>query len=130
MILIVRKFIVNTAGARLRAAQAVMAITSADKYEVIIQPNKENQTSEQRGFFHALLKIMADELGYSPDAMKQCIKAECWGVETVTIGELTVDVIKSSAGAKKDEYSELIEVAYRISAEYGIVLPNARWNGP
>ena len=122
-----RRFIVKSAEIRSRAAADVMAIRGEDNYEVIIQEHKDDQTVQQRGFFHVLNKIMADELGYAPDAMKQCIKAECWGVETVTVGELTVDVIKSSAGAKKDEYSELIEVAYRLGAGFGIVLPNPRW---
>lgn len=122
-----RKFVIKSAEIRSRAAAEVMAIRGEDNLEVIIQEHKDDQTTNQRGFFHVLNKIMADELGYAPDAMKQCIKAECWGVETVTVGELTVDVIKSSASAKKDEYAQLIEVAYRLSAEFGIVLPNPRW---
>ena len=124
-----RLFIINSPQVRARAAAEVANIKGEDNLEVIIKPHVDDQTAEQRGFFHALVKIMADDLGYSPDAMKQAIKAECWGMDTVTVGELTVDVIKSSAGAKKHEYSELLETTYRLGAEMGVVLPNARWSG-
>lgn len=124
-----KRFIIKTAEIRARASAAVMAIRGEENMEVIIQPHKDDQTGEQRRFFHVLCRLLADELGESPDAIKQIIKAECWGVETVTVGELTVDVIKPSSSAKKDEYSELIETAYRVGAWSGIVLPNPYWKG-
>jgi hypothetical protein len=124
-----RKFIINNQQIRSRAAAEVAAIKGDDCMEVIIQPYVDDQTVEQRGFFHVLVKILADELGYSPDSMKQAIKAETWGTDTVEVCEMTVDVIRSSAGAKKDEYSELIETTYRLAANYGVILPNARWQG-
>ncbi len=76
-----------------------------------------------------LIKILADELGSSPDATKIDIKRETFGSRKEWVRGVEVEVIESSAKAKRGDYSELIESTYRISAEYGIVLPNARWNG-
>jgi len=123
-----RRFVINSKLVRARAAAEVAAIKGEDSMEVVIQPHKDDQTAEQRGFFHVLNKILADELGYAPDAMKSAIKVEAWGSEVVEVCEMTVEVVKSSSGAKKDEYAELIEVTYRIAAEYGVVLPSPRWN--
>ena len=124
-----RKFIIKTAEVRSHAAREVMQIRSADSCEVIIQPHVDNQTAEQRGFFHVLIEILAKELGNSPNAMKIDIKRETWGSVIEVVRGAKTEVIKSSAGAKKDEYSELIETTYRIAAEYGVVLPNPRWHG-
>ena len=124
-----RRFIIKTAEIRSRAAAEVMAIRGEDNMEVIIQPHEENQTAEQRGFWHVLIKILADELGNSPDATKIDIKRETFGSRKDVVRGVEVEVIESSAKAKRGDYSELIETTYRIAAEYGIVLPNARWNG-
>lgn len=124
-----RRFIINSKQVRSRAAAEVAAIKGDDGMEVLIQPHIDDQTASQRGFFHVLVKILADELGYSPNEMKSAIKVEAWGSDMVEVCEMTVEVVKSSAGAKKDEYSELIEVTYRLAANYGVVLPAPRWNG-
>jgi hypothetical protein len=112
-----RRFIINSKQVRSKAAAEVAAIKGDDCMEVIIQPHVDDQTASQRGFFHVLVKILADELGYSPNEMKQAIKVQAWGSEMVEVCEMTVEVVKSSAGAKKDEYSELIEVTYRLAAD-------------
>ena len=124
-----RRFIIKTPEIRSRAAAEVMAIRGEDNLEVVIQEHKDDQTAEQRGFFHVLIKILADELGSSPDATKIDIKRETFGSRKEMVRGVEVEVIESSAKAKRGDYSELIETTYRISAEYGIVLPNARWNG-
>jgi hypothetical protein len=124
-----RTFIIKNPEIRSNAAKAVMAIKGEDNMEVIIKPHKDDQTAEQRGFWHVLIGILAKELGYSPEEMKVAIKAETWGSEQKEVFGKTREVVKSSAGAKKDEYSELIETTYRLGAEYGVVLPNPRYRG-
>lgn len=117
-------YIIKTPDIRERAAKAVMAIRGDDNAEVIIQPHIENQTHEQRKFFHAMCKLFADEIGESPEAVKQAAKKEAFGSDVVTVGELTVEVIKPSSVAKKDEYSFLIETLYRQAAFCGVILPS------
>jgi len=123
-----RLFVIKSKQVRERAAAEVMAIKGEDGLEVIIQEHKDDQTASQRGFFHVLVKILADELGSSPDATKIDIKRETFGSRKEWVRGAEVEVIESSAKAKRGDYSELIECTYRIAAEYGVILPSARWN--
>lgn len=96
-----------------------------DKDWVIkVLPLKRDKTTEQRAWFHTLCKMFGDEVGHSQDEIKQICKAECFGVETVTVAGVTVEVVKSSELAKRDEYSQLIETCYRLAAQAGVILPN------
>jgi hypothetical protein len=122
-------YIIKNAEIRKRAAEAVMALRGEDCAEVIIQPHEDDQTAQQRGYFHVLIKILATEIGDSPDSVKMDIKRETFGSDIVTskITGKEQEVIKSSAKAKKDEYSQLIETTLRIAANFGIVLPAPNW---
>ena len=123
-----RRFIINSEQIRSNAAQAVLAIRGEDNLEVVIQEHNDDQTDEQRGFYHVLNGILAKELGASPNAMKMDIKRECWGSEMVTVRGHEFEVIMSTTKAKKDQYSELIECIYRVAADLGVVLPAPRGN--
>lgn len=125
-----RVFIINSKAARKNAADAVMRIKGDDNLEVIIQPHEDDQTAEQRKFWHVLVKIFADEIGDSPESLKMDIKRETFGVDVV-VSKVTGrenEIVKSSTKANKNEYSQLIETTYRLAAEFGVVLPNPRWN--
>jgi hypothetical protein len=107
---------------------AVMEIMGGDMMEVLIRPHKDNHTAQQQRFFHALCKLFADEVGESPDAIKQAAKKEAFGSQIVKVGDIEVEVMKPSSLAKRDEYSALIETLYRQAAFCGVVLPPARWS--
>lgn len=95
-------------------------------WQVQVAPYKENKTDEQRSFFHVLCGIFSDQTGYSKDEIKQLCKAETFGTHDVTLGSVTVQVVKSSELAKRDEYSALIESCYRLASEAGVMLPPPR----
>ncbi len=121
-----KRFIISSALIRHNAVEAVKAIRGDDKLEVIIKPHIDDQTDAQRSFFHVLNGIMAKEFGCSPDANKMDLKRETWGSTIEVVRGVKVEVVKSSTKAKKDEYSELIETAYRVAAQMGCILPDAR----
>ena len=91
---------------------------------VIIEEYVPEKTSQQRKGFHYLVGVFAKELGYSPDEMKQVVKAECFGIEMVEVAGRVVEVIKPSEEADKVQYADLISTCYRLAAECGIVLPD------
>lgn len=122
-------YIINSTQVRQNAAKAVTAIRGDQKLEVIIQPHVDDQTAQQRGYFHMLIKMLADEIGDSPDSVKMDIKRETFGSDVV-VSNITgkeQEIVKSSAKAKRDEYSQLIETTLRIAANLGIVLPAPHW---
>ena len=94
--------------------------------KVEITPHKEDKSSQQRAWFHILCQLLASELGYSPDDIKQYCKEEAFGVHTVTISGKSKEVVMPSESAKKDEYSHLVETVYMLSAQAGVTLPQPK----
>lgn len=126
---IMKRFIINSKQVKLNAIAAVKQIMGADGMEVIIRPHKEDKTGEQRGWWHAMLKMIGDETGYTTEEVKELVKKSILGTKQITIGGKSMEVTESSEQLDKMGYSELIDATYRLAAEAGIVLPNPRYNG-
>jgi len=123
-----KRFIIKTAQIRKYASDAVLSIKGEDCLEVIIRPYVDDQTSNQRSFFHVLVGIMAKECGNTPNEMKIAIKEEHYGYESVEVLGKTRTVLQSTTKNNKEDYSALIETTYRIGAELGIILPPPYYN--
>ena len=82
------------------------------------------QTQSQRGYFHACLPVICEQLeGVTPEDLKLFIKRETWGMQYAQTKMGEIPVIRSSANANRDEYSELIETMHRLCAENGYHCP-------
>ena len=98
--------------------------------EITIQPYHKDLTKEQRGWFHQLCKILGDEIGYPLGTIKEVVKENVYGKTVVKVGNREYLVVESSEhdadGNKRKtiDYADLIEGAYQLGAEAGIVLPN------
>lgn len=97
------------------------------KYRITVEDYKQDKTAEQRGFFHTLCEILGNETGYTKAEIKELCKQELMGTTVVNVGGIEREVVISSESLKRDEYSQLIETAYRLGAQAGIQLPSARW---
>ncbi len=124
-----KRFIINSKEVRANAVQAVSQIKGEEQLEVVIQRHKKRKTDEQRSFWHVLLSILGEETGYTLGEVKYLVKAAVIGSETVSVGNMTVEVVPSSEKQDRERYSELIEATYQIAAEAGIELPPARFIG-
>ena len=122
-----KRFIIKTAEIKKNCLAAVMEIMGDQNMEVIIQEHEENHTAEQRAFFHLLCREMSRDTGYTEGQIKELIKKDVLGTVIVEFGGRTKEVTESSEAQVKRKYSELIDGAYRIAAEAGIVLPNPRY---
>jgi hypothetical protein len=125
----VRKFIINSKEVKQNCINAVLKIMGDDKMEVIIQKHKKRKTDSQRSYLHVLLAILSDETGYQLGEVKYLVKSTVMGLETVSVGNKSVEVVQSSEKEDRENYSKLIEATHQIAAEAGIVLPSARWQG-
>lgn len=119
-----RRFVVTSKEIRANAVQAVNEITSDPVMEITIKEYKHRKTDEQRGWFHTLCGMLGKETGYSQEEIKEIIKREALGVSTITMNNLTYEVVNSSEKANREQYSHLIDTIYRIAGEMGYVLPN------
>jgi len=119
-------FPINSREAKDRALQAVMKIMGADGLEVIIRKRVESGSKEQQAWFNMLVKMIADDTGNAPEAIKAHVKIEAFGMETGIVAGRTVEYIPRSDLHGMKGFSQLIEGTYRLGAELGIVLPEPR----
>jgi len=95
--------------------------------ELVLRPEHEPKTGEQRGLWHALLADFGAELGYTLPEIKAVVKREYYGAETVTLPSgHKYEVVKSSEDEDRAGYSALIDFTLRFAAEQGVVLQDAR----
>lgn len=121
-----RVYPINSKEAKRSALQAVWQIRGEDGLEVVIRKIQSHGTREQVAWFNILCKMIADETGNNPEAIKAHIKEETFGKQVAKIGNKTIEFIPRSDWNGKEGYSQLIDNAYRIAAEMGIVLPDPK----
>lgn len=122
-----KRFIIKTPEIKKNCLAAVTEILGEQNMEVIIREHEENHSDEQRGFFHLLCREMSRDTGYTEGQIKELIKQDVLGTVVVEFAGRTKEVTESSEAQVKRRYSELIDGAYRIAAEAGIVLPAPRY---
>ena len=123
------KIIIDSKDRRDLAINLVQNIRKEDcPLQVTLEPYVEEHSDPQRGKFHVLCREISRVTGYTESEVKELIKREILGTKLIKIGNIEKEVTCSSEygddGKKREKpsYSELIEGAYRIAAEAGIVL--------
>lgn len=95
-------------------------------WDIEIKEYRKPKSVSQRGWFHSLCHMLGNELGIPEGQVKELAKAQILGWRVVTLGGITFPVADgSSEKLDRMEYSDLIEVVYRLGAEAGVVLPEA-----
>ena len=118
-----KQFPINSKENKQRALRAVMAILGEEGMEVVIRKRVTSGTKSQQAWFNMLCKMVADDTGDSPEAVKAAVKKETFGLQVATIGGIDVEFIPRSDYHGMKGYSQLIDTTYRIAADLGIVLP-------
>lgn len=121
-----KQFPINSKENKQRALKAVMAILGEDGMEVVIRKRVTSGSMEQKAWFNILCRILADETGDSPEAIKEAMKVETFGRQPAKIGGIEFDFTPRSDSEGMKGYSKLIDTTYRIGAELGVVLPEPR----
>lgn len=116
--------VINTVTAKKRALQAVNNCMADNVMQITVEPYQHDKTAAQRGFWHVLIGLLSDETGYTKPEMKNILKVEIMGTETVTDWNgREIEQIPSSEAERRFGYSKLIDGTYRIGAELGAILP-------
>ena len=122
------KIIIDSKERRSFAANYIAHITADPLKEVIIQDHVEGHSDPQRGLFHAAVRELSKETGYTEGEVKELIKKEILGTKIIKIGDIEKEVTCSSEydddGKPRDKpsYSQLIDGLYRIASEAGITI--------
>ena len=109
-------FPINCREAKQRALRAVMDLMGADGMEVVIRKRVESGSKEQCAWFNMLCKMIADDTGNSPEAIKSHVKVEAFGMQAGTLAGKTFEYIPRSDLYGMKGYSQLIDGAYRLGA--------------
>ena len=119
-------FPINSLEAKKRAMRAVNEIMGEDGLEVIIRKRVESGSKEQQAWFNMLCKMIADETGNSPEAIKSHVKVEAFGMQAGELSGKSFEYVPRSDLHGMKGFSQLIEGAYRLGAELGFTLPPPR----
>lgn len=107
-----------------RAVNAINNLPLDKPLKITVEHYKAPKSDSQRGFFHILMDVWSQETGIPPGHLKEFCKGELFGWRVVRIGKIEFPVADgSSEQLSKMGYSELIETAYRLAAESGVILP-------
>lgn len=109
----------NLNGVKRGLMEALKGLDLTKPKQVVITEYKESKSSRQRAWFHILVGIFGEEVGYTKLQMKRVMLKEVFGTENI----MGTEIAKSSESLKRDEYSQLIEQTYIKAAEVGVSLP-------
>lgn len=101
---------------------AEMPVSRSHPLEVIVRDLRVEKSAGQRNLFHALCSEFAARLGMTPAAVKEFVKADFYGTESVKIGDRVVTLLRSSEGSDREEYGRLIDHLIQVAAEQGFIL--------
>jgi hypothetical protein len=88
-------------------------------YEVVVRPFKRKRTLSQNAKMHAMMRELAQHIGYSDGELKDYIKSEHGPKKTITIGDEHSTVPVSTKDYNVSECGDIIEVLFRLGAECG-----------
>ena len=119
-------FPINSRDAKQRALKAVWHILGEDGMEVVIRKRVKHGSRQQQAWFNMLCKMIADETGNSPDAVKAHVKTETFGLQESTLAGKRIEYVPRSDLHGMEGYTQLIDGTYRLGAELGVVLPDPK----
>ena len=102
---------------------AILSFPKGKRLELIIK-HKSNRSIKQNSYFHACVTILAKELGYSKEEMKNIVKYKFLKAEKVDekTGEI-FEYIKDTHALNKEDFFEFQNNMLDWSAQLGIILP-------
>ena len=96
-------------------------IQNGRPFEILVKPFKRRRTLDQNAKMHAMIREVAQHVGYSDGELKDYIKSEYGPKRKVRIGKREVVIPKSTRDYNVMECADIIEVLYMLGAECGCV---------
>jgi hypothetical protein len=98
-------------------------------WEVLFQEHKPNKTSQQRGYWHAMLAELSEAVGVPAEKLKLTVKVGVLGLSEHEDARGRIYLaIPSSERQTRETYAKLIDFTLQMAAdEFGVVLPPPRW---
>jgi hypothetical protein len=105
-----------------RAIARIRAIRpdAASPLAIWIGPYKKIRSLEQNAKYWQLIGMVSDATGHERDTLHFFFKRQAFGIRTEIVGDESIEIVPSSAGVSRGDFSELIEHVQRFIAEHGI----------
>lgn len=97
-------------------------IRASKGMSVKIAPMK--RSLDQNSLYHALVGIIAKEIGETPDDLHEQLKVRFLGVEEKEVWGKKLIVPKSTASLSKADFGNLIDKVYALGSNLSIKLPS------
>jgi len=92
----------------------------------ISQPRR---TNSQNAYFHALLAIISPVAGYTPEDLKEVLKAELIGMREITYNGKTYLLPIPSSSLDKQQYGVLLDKVLQLANFLGVSVPAKGYYG-
>ena len=104
-----------------------LKVGSREVAEITVKPESRNKTGSQRGYWHAMLEELGKALGYTPGQMKEVVKREYYGADTIKLPDgRQYEVVQSSEAEDREGYGRLIDFTLQLAAEQGVRIRGPR----
>jgi hypothetical protein len=119
------RYIVRNERVHQNAIDAVTSITYEPIMQVDITRYVDSKTRAQENWFHKLCDEFGRYYGMDSGDVKEIAKAKLFGWRKIEFGGIDLVIADgSSTKLNKHQYSDLIEILYRMAADSGFVLPD------
>jgi len=96
-----------------------------DKAIIDIRPYKVTRSTAQNSLLHLWIGLIAQELGYTNDAMKTILVEKFLGYEQVkTKSDKVIKTLRSTSKLKVDEFAQFLTDIDMFMAEWQFTLPH------
>ena len=116
-------FILRDADVRERSIERIrmLNLQAEDPWAVYIAPYKKIRTLEQNAAYWRVVGAIRAATGHSKNVIHIYLKEKVLGKEVAEIQGKTVEAVRSSAKTERGDFSELIEAAYEMASDLGVL---------
>jgi hypothetical protein len=95
--------------------------------EILVRPARKEKTASQRGYWHAILEQFGQAVGYTRGQMKEVVKRQYYGVDTIRFPSgASYEIVESSEYEDRAGYGRLIDFTLALAAEQGVRIEDPR----
>jgi len=95
----------------------------AEKAVISLKEDRMNRTQRQNALYWMWVKIIADESGYTRDAMHDILRDKFLGYRTVKTKDKVIEVLRSTTGLNVEDMKDYLTEIDMFATEFGMMLP-------
>jgi len=94
-----------------------------EKAVISLKEDRMNRTQRQNALYWIWVQYLADQTGYTKDAMHDILRDKFLGYREVKAKDKTIRALRSTTDLNVDEFKEYLQEIDFFSADFGLQLP-------